>query len=78
MEFSTWGSAPHTPLSIVRNSSTLCFRCFPLKITEITFDFGVIINKNMCKTFVGTKINENMYKICRRGAERRFGAPHRA
>ena len=62
----------------VDNSSSSFFRCSPLKITDITLAFGVIVNKNVCKTFVGTKIHENMYKICRRGAERRFGAPHRA
>ena len=77
----------------VDNSSASFFRCYPLKITEITLAFGVIINKNVCKTFVCTKIHENIYKICRRGAERRLapltehnmltrhreiiGAPHR-
>ena len=78
----------------VDNSSASFFLCSPLKITEITLAFGVIVNKNVCKTFVGTKIHKNMYKICRHGAERRLalltehdmltrsrensGAPHRA
>ena len=44
----------------VDNSSASFFRCSPLKITEITLAFGVIVNKNVCKTFVGTKIHENM------------------
>ena len=47
----------------VDNSSASFFRC-SLKIAEITLAFGVIVNKNVCKTFVGTKIHENMKKIC--------------
>ena len=44
----------------VDNSSASFFRCSPLKITEITLAFGAIVNKNVCKTFVGTKIHENV------------------
>ena len=48
----------------VDNSSASIFRCSPLKITEITLAFGVNNNKNVCKTFVRTKMHEIMYKIC--------------
>ena len=44
----------------VDNSSASFFRCSPLKITEITLALGVIINKNVCKAFVRTKIHEDM------------------
>ena len=43
----------------VDNSYASFFRC-SLKIAEIALAFGVIVNKNMCKTFIGTKIHENM------------------
>ena len=39
---------------------TVIFQCSPLKITEITLAFGVNNNKNVCKTFVRTKMHENM------------------
>ena len=38
----------------VENSSASFFRCFPLKITKITLAFGVIIDKNLSKTFPTT------------------------
>ena len=44
----------------VDNSSASFFRCSPLKIAEITLAFGVIVNKNVCNTFVGAKIHENI------------------
>ena len=64
-----WSEIGRCPLKLqasvnVDNSSASFFRCSPLKIAEITLAFGVIVNKNVCKTFVGTKIHQNMYNIC--------------